>query len=108
MVFARSCSEAAKLGRGLVVPVRAECREPQQLIEEAIHLWAAKANCARLSDICSSWGKVCVLKNPKVDAEHQTPQGWQAFISRVGGSYTRIRQKRSGAVVVLEAPLSGD
>src|SRR5207244_3832183 len=52
MVFARSCSEAARLGTGLVVPVRAECCEPEHLFEEAEHLWAAERNEEQISGFC--------------------------------------------------------
>ena len=48
MVFAKSCSEDAKLGIGIVVPARAECCEPEHLLEEAEHLWAAERNCEEI------------------------------------------------------------
>jgi hypothetical protein len=80
MVFSMACSQATKLGVGLVVPVRAECRQRQHLIEEAQHLWAAEKNSERLLGVCSSWGKVCVLKHPKVDVQNEILQGWHAHI----------------------------
>lgn len=89
MVFARSCSEAARLGTGLVVPVRAECRDPQHLIGEAEHLWAAEKNSEQLSGICSEWGKVCVLRNPKGDAG-QILEAWRTHIMTLDGKYTAL------------------
>jgi hypothetical protein len=89
MVFARSCSESAKLGTGLVVPVRAECREPEHLFEEAKHLWAAERK-KQISGFCCTWGKVCVLKNPKLDPEDRILQASQAHVGELGSKYTAL------------------
>jgi hypothetical protein len=100
MVFARSCSETAKLGKGLVVPVRAECREPRHLIDEAEHLWAAEKNTEQLSGVSSQWGKVCVLKSPKVDANDQTLQAWYTCVREVGDAYTALTAADDEALVL--------
>ena len=65
MVFARSCSDPAMLGTGIVVATRANDCDPKHLIEEAEYLWAAEENAEQIGGICSKWGAVCVLQNPK-------------------------------------------
>jgi hypothetical protein len=92
MVFAMSCSEVTKLGTGLVVPVRAECCEPEHLFEEAERLWAAERNEEQISGFWSTWGKVCVLKNPKLDAQDRILQAWQVRIGELGSKYTALPQ----------------
>lgn len=102
MVFSRSCSEASKLGKGLVVPARVECCEPQHLIEEARHLWAAEANKEQLSGICSKkkWGKVCVLKNPRVNANDPILLGWIRHITEIGSAYSALPVARGEGPVL--------
>ncbi len=90
MVFARSCSEDAKLGNGLVVPARAECCEPEHLLEEAEHLWAAERNCDEISGICKDWGKVCILENRGAKLLKPILQAWQSRIEAVGNAYTAL------------------
>jgi hypothetical protein len=87
MVFAESCSENAKLGIGIVVPARAECCEPEQLIEEAEHLWAAERNSDEKSGIGATWGKVCILKNPKAKVSASILKAWQSRIKTAGKGY---------------------
>ena len=101
MVFSMACLDAAKLGVALVVPVRAECHEPQHLIEEAKHLWAAERNSGSLSGICRDWGKVCALKNPNVDVQDPMMQGWHAHIGGLS-NYTAL-SSATGEDPVLDA-----
>lgn len=105
MVFARSCSDAAKLGKGLVVPVRAECCEPEHLFEEVEHLWAAERDVEQILGFCRDWGKVCVLKSPKVDAENRILQAWYMRIRELGGTYTAL-SAAAGEDAVLD-PATG-
>ncbi len=90
MVFARSCSEDEKLGTGLVIPTRAECCEPEHLVDEAEHLWAAERDSEDVSGICAGWGKVCVLKNPQGKASEEFLKAWRARITAAGNAYTSV------------------
>ena len=91
MVFARSCSAAARLGKALVVPVLAECSKPEDLIQEARCLWAAERDVEHGGGICADWGKVCVLKNPKADATERTLRSWSSHITEIGSAaYTAL------------------
>ena len=84
MVFTRTCSASEKLGTALVVPVRAECCEPEHLFQEAEQLWAAERDTEDISSICESWGKVCILKNPQVDDQDRILKAWRAEIEKLG------------------------
>lgn len=90
MVFARSCSEDAKLGSALVVPARAECCEPDHLLEEAEHLWAAERDSDARSGVCSKWGKVCVLENPRAKISEAILGAWQSRVTAAGHAYTTL------------------
>lgn len=90
MVFAKSCSEDAKLGIGLVVPARAECCEPEHLMEEAEHLWAAERNCEEISGIYADWGKVCILENPNAKSSASILKAWQSRIEAAGEAYAPL------------------
>lgn len=102
MVFAKSCSEDAKLGTGLVVPTRAESCEPGHLIEEAEHLWAAERDSEEISGICADWGEVCILENPKAKASERILKAWQSRIEAAGNAYTALPTAR-GEDPVLDA-----
>jgi len=91
MVFAKSCSEEAKLGVGLVVPARAECCEPGHLLEEAEYLWAAERDSEEICDICERWGKVCILENPEAKRSEPALRAWQARIEALGATYSALR-----------------
>ena len=90
MVFAGSCSQEAKLGTGLIIPARAECCEPEHLFDEAEHLRAAEQDKEEIGSLCAGWGKVCVLKNPKVDLDNRIVQAWQARVRTIGSKYTAL------------------
>jgi len=102
MVFARSCSGAATLGTGLVVPARAECCEPEHLFEEAEHLWGAEQDSEEMSGLCADWGRVSILKNPEVDARDRILQAWQTRIRLLGTAYTAL-PTANGEDPVLDA-----
>jgi hypothetical protein len=87
MVFARSCSEDAKLGVGVVVPARAECCEPAHLLEEAEYLWAAEQDSEEMSGICADWGKVCILENRHARLSEPTLRAWQENIRELSDKY---------------------
>lgn len=90
MVFASSCSVAERLGTGVVVPARAECRGPEHLIEEAEHLWAAERDTEAVGGICADWGKVMIKAHPTLPPEHMTLRGWQAHVKSCGAAYTAL------------------
>ena len=90
MVFASSCSVRERLGTGLVVPARAQCCEPEHLIEEAEHLWAAERDTDAVGGICGEWGKVMIKAGPTLDPENPMLQGWQARIGACGAAYTGL------------------
>jgi hypothetical protein len=94
MVFAKSCSEEAKLGVGVVVPARAECSEPAHLLEEAEYLWAAEQDSEEISGICADWGKVCILENPDARLSEPTLQAWGARVRALGTSYSALPTAR--------------
>lgn len=73
-----------------MVPVRAECCEPEHLFQEAEHLWAAERDVEDISGISESWGKVCVLKNPQLDDQNRILKAWRARIEKLGKDYTAV------------------
>lgn len=102
MVFARSCSDATRLGTGLVIPARAECCEPEHLFEEAEHLWAAERNVEEISGLCADWGRVCVLKHPKIETGDRILQTWGSRIGLIGGAYSAL-PRANGEDPILDA-----
>jgi hypothetical protein len=102
MVFARSCSDAAMLGTGIVVPTRANDCDPKQLIEEARFLWAAEENTEQISGICSKWGVVCVLPNPNGSVSAAVLKEWEKSVMAAGKLY-RSPSAAKGEDPVLDA-----
>lgn len=102
MVFAKSCSDDAKLGVGLVVPARAECCEPGHLLEEAEYLWAAERDREEISGIYSKWGKVCILENRDAKLSEPILQAWQSRIEALSEAYTALSTAQ-GEGPVLDA-----
>jgi len=100
MVFARSCSEPARLGTGIVVPALTECVRPEQLIEEAEHLWAAEGG--KVASISDSWGAVCILQGPNATLPKEILNAWQARIKEAGDSYVALPTAK-GEQPVLDA-----
>jgi hypothetical protein len=90
MVFARSCSEPARIGRALAVPVLADCREPEHLFYEAQCLWAAERDIEQIEGISADWGKVCVLKNPRTEPGDRILRSWLKHIGEIRASYTAL------------------
>lgn len=90
MVFARSCSDPVKLGTGMVVPTRSECCEPEHLLNEAEHLWAAERDSEKVAGISAEWGRVCLLKNPNAVVPESLLKAWQAKVKKEGSSYTQL------------------
>jgi hypothetical protein len=85
MVFAPSCMADDTLGTAIVVPVRADCCETRQLIEEAQHLWSAEADTGALGAVCGSWGRVCLLTNPDSTIPDGMLSAWEAKLSSSPG-----------------------
>jgi hypothetical protein len=90
MVFARSCSEPARLGRALAVPVLADCREPEHLLYEAQCLWAAERDVEQIEGISAEWGKVCILKNPRIAQDDRILRSWFQRIGELRAGYTAL------------------
>lgn len=104
MVFAKSCEEPEKLGTGIVVPARAECCEPEHLLEEAEHLWAAERDSEDVGGICAQWGRVCILQNPGASAPEPILMAWQAKVSAACNSYAEL-PSADGEEPVLDASI---
>lgn len=102
MVFAMSCSPPESQGCGLVVPARAECCEPDHLIEEASQLWAAERDCSRVGGISADWGRVCVLPDPDARGVEGLLHAWQEKVQGVGSAYRAV-PAADGEEQVLEA-----
>lgn len=100
MVFAKSCEEDSKLGIAIVVPVRAECYEPEHLVEEVEHLWAAERNCEEVSGFYADWGKVCILENPKSTIASRVLDAWRSRIEVAGKAYCSLPTARDEAPVL--------
>ena len=100
MVFARSCSEPGRLGTGIVVPALTECVRPEQLIEEAEHLWTAEGG--KKANISDSWGAVCILQNPSATLPQEILNAWQARIRAAGDLYVALPTAK-GEEPVLDA-----
>jgi hypothetical protein len=90
MVFAMSCSESQKLGTGLVIPARARCDHPAQLLEEAEHLWAAERNSEELGKISASWGRVCLLHELTETPPAEILEAWSRRLQAPGESYRPV------------------
>jgi hypothetical protein len=90
MVFSQSCSTPEREGTALVLPVRADCCNPDQFVEEALHLWAAERNSSQLTGIGSEWGRVCVLPNPKSSNLGSFLDRWRVTIKEPDTSYRPV------------------
>ena len=90
MVFARSCASAEKLGTGLVVPARAKCRAPEQLVEEAEWLWAAERKSLSRAGIAQNWGRVCLLHPPGRPLPEQFQHAWSEAVRAAGIHFRQI------------------
>jgi hypothetical protein len=82
MVFSQSCSNPEKLGTGLVVGAAARCRNPDDLLLEAQHLWAAERNTLEVGPVSASWGRVGLLVNPTASVADEYLERWQTFPGR--------------------------
>lgn len=90
MVFARSCSAPERLGTGLVVPARAECCDPEHLLEEAECLWAAEKNSRDRDGIAREWGRVCLVCQPDRPLPSQFASVWKAAVGKAGWCYRAV------------------
>jgi hypothetical protein len=102
MVFARSCAEPGKLGSARVVPARAECCEPEHLLDESEHLWAAERDKEDVGPICAEWGRVCILPNPAAAVPDSILGAWQAKVTAACSSYAAL-PTADGEEPVLDA-----
>jgi len=86
MVFSRS----AKLGIAVVVPARAECCDPEDLLDEAKHLWIAECDARNRGVICSEFGRVCIIENPDATIPEPILNAWQGDVAAAGNSYAPL------------------
>jgi len=90
MVFARSCSSADRLGTGIVLPARAECCEPEHLVEEAEYLWAAERNSRSRAGIATTWGRVGLLHPPDRPLPEEFSRTWAQEVHAAGSHYREV------------------
>ena len=72
MVFSRSCPP----GQAKAVPCSKEIETPNDLSEEAEHLWAAERLTNPDGRISAGWGCVTMLLNPERNIPRNISEGW--------------------------------
>ena len=90
MVFAQSCSSPDKLGTGLVLPARAECCEPEQLVAEAEYLWGAERNSRIRSGVAADWGRVCLVHPRDRPLPEEFRTAWAGAVRAAGAQYRHV------------------
>jgi hypothetical protein len=76
MVFSRDAQDA-DVGRARLIPCKNALNHPDDLIQEAEHLWAAEKKSKHVSSaIGASWGCVGIMTNPRWEDASQYARAW--------------------------------
>ena len=78
MVFSNECGDKDMLGKGWVIPIKSKIDSPEALETEARAMGEAEGFSGPL---CTSWGSVALLLNPKKEIPKEIKEKWVELLS---------------------------